>query len=60
MYSLKWILDIEQCKTSLQFTIPEKLGNKEEYYRSIHEPLNRRKGQGPLSKLLARMEGIWG
>ena len=32
----KWLLDIKQRKTSLQFTIPENLDNKEDPKRDIH------------------------
>ena len=33
----KWLLDIKQRKTSLQFTIPENLDNNENPKRDIHE-----------------------
>ena len=32
----KWILDIKQRKTSLQFTIPENLDNNEDPKRDTH------------------------
>ena len=32
----KWLLDIKQRKTNLQFTIPENLDNNEEPKRDIH------------------------
>ena len=32
----KWLLDMKQRKTSLQFTTPENLDNKEDLKRDIH------------------------
>ena len=32
----KWLLDIKQKKTSLQFTIPENVDNKEHPKRDVH------------------------
>ena len=49
-----WTLDIEQRITSLQFTLPVKLGNKEGPKRDIHGPWRRGKGQELLRNLGAR------